>query len=96
MLDGRDIGTVVCPNAEKKIFVTADIEIRIQRRLKELNERGLRVIEAQVRGDLVLRDERDSKRSVDPLKPATDAWMLDTSNMNIDQAFSEALKYVRS
>jgi len=96
VLDGRDIGTVVCPNAEKKIFVTADIEIRVQRRLKELNEKGLRVIESRVRTDLVLRDERDSSRSVAPLKPAKDAWILDTSNMDVDQAFSAALKYIRS
>ena len=95
ILDGRDIGTVVCPDADRKIFVTADLEVRIKRRLQELMERSEPVIEARVRADMTARDQRDRDRSVAPLKPADDAWVLDTSNMNADEALAAALDHIR-
>lgn len=95
ILDGRDIGTVVCPDADIKIFVTADLEVRIKRRLQELKERGETVIEARVRADMEARDQRDRDRSVAPLKPAADAWLLDTSKMNADEALAAALDHIR-
>lgn len=95
ILDGRDIGTVVCKDdADVKIFVTADLEARIQRRIKELNERGETVIEARVRADMEARDQRDRDRSVAPLKPAEDAWELDTTHLNADEAFAAARAHI--
>lgn len=95
ILDGRDIGTVVCPDADTKIFVTASLEVRIKRRLQELKDRGEPVIEARVRDDMTARDQRDRDRSVSPLKPAEDAWELDTSDMNADEALAAALDRIR-
>ncbi|MBT5242032.1 MAG: (d)CMP kinase [Rhodospirillaceae bacterium] len=95
ILDGRDIGTVVCPDAATKIFVTATLEVRIKRRLQELKGRGEPVIEARVRDDMTARDQRDRDRSVSPLKPAEDAWELDTSDMNADEALAAALDRIR-
>lgn len=95
ILDGRDIGTVVCPDADIKIFVTADLEVRIKRRLQELKVRGETVIETRVRADMEARDQRDRDRSVAPLKPAEDAWLLDTSSMNADEALAAALDHIR-
>ena len=95
ILDGRDIGTVVCPGADSKIFVEATLEVRIKRRLQELMERGEPVIEARIRADMTARDKRDRDRSVAPLKPADDAWVLDTSNMNADEALAVALGHIR-
>ena len=94
VLDGRDIGTVVCPDADAKIFVTAGIEIRAERRFKELQERGLPVIYPAVLQDLVQRDERDSKRAVAPLRRSADALLLDTSDLDADQAFAQALAFI--
>ncbi len=79
VIDGRDIGTVVCPDADVKIFVTARIEVRADRRFKELRERGLDVIHGRVLTDMKERDARDSERAVSPLEPAGDAFQLDTS-----------------
>lgn len=95
ILDGRDIGTVVCPDADVKIFVTADLEVRIKRRLEELKNKGETVIEARVRADMEARDQRDRDRSVAPLRPAEDAWQLDTSDMDADEAFAQALGRIR-
>ncbi|NKB45765.1 MAG: (d)CMP kinase [Alphaproteobacteria bacterium] len=95
ILDGRDIGTVVCRDADAKIFVTAALEVRIKRRLEELKGRGETVIEARVRDDMTARDQRDRDRSVSPLKKADDAWELDTSGMNADEALAEALGHIR-
>lgn len=95
ILDGRDIGTVVCPDAPVKIFVTADLEMRIKRRLQELKDRGETVIEARVRADMTARDQRDRDRTVAPLKPAEDAWLLDTTDMNADEALAAALDHIR-
>jgi cytidylate kinase len=91
VLDGRDIGTVVCPTAEVKLYVTANTEIRAERRHKELLERGESSIYARVLQDMKERDERDTNRSVAPLKPAEDAFILDTSDLDAEQAFAAAL-----
>lgn len=91
VLDGRDIGTVVCPKAEIKLFVTASPEARAQRRHKELLERGEESIYARVLEELERRDARDSERAVAPLKAADDAIRLDTTALTADQAFEAAL-----
>ena len=91
VLDGRDIGTVVCPDAPVKLFVTASVEIRAERRHKELLARGDDSIYARVLQDLQERDARDSARSVAPMKPAEDAIELDTSALSIEQALEAAL-----
>jgi len=96
VLDGRDIGTVVCPDAGVKLFVTASPEVRAARRLKELQDKGERAIYATVLADLMERDERDRTRSVAPLVPAEGAVVLDTSDLDADQAFAAALKVVAS
>lgn len=90
VLDGRDIGTVVCPDADVKLFITASTEVRAQRRLKELQERGLEAIYAQVLQDMKDRDARDSGRATAPLKAAEDAVILDTSDMDIDEVIGQA------
>ena len=94
VLDGRDIGTVVCPDADVKLFVSASIEVRAERRLKELQDRGLEAIYARVLEDMNERDARDSLRAASPLEPATDAHQLDTSTLDVDQVFAKALEYV--
>lgn len=96
VLDGRDVGTVVLPRAEVKIFVKADFEVRLQRRVLELQEGGQSIIESRVREDMAARDARDSNRSVAPLVPADDAWILDTSAMTADQAFEIAKAHIAS
>ncbi|MDX2027387.1 MAG: (d)CMP kinase [Alphaproteobacteria bacterium] len=92
VLDGRDIGTVIAPQAPVKIYVTASTETRAERRFKELQGRGEHVTYAAVLADMKERDERDVARSIAPAKPADDAVILDTTNMTADQAFSEALR----
>lgn len=94
VLDGRDIGTIVCPNANFKIFLIADKDVRATRRFKELQERGLRAIYSRILRDMVDRDARDSFRSVAPLEPAKDAFVLDTSKLSVDAAFVAALRYI--
>jgi cytidylate kinase len=96
VLDGRDIGTVVCPDAEVKIFVTASVEVRAQRRLKELRERGLEAIHSRVLQDMEARDARDAGRDVSPLVPAEDAFILDTSALDADAVFATALDFIES
>ncbi len=96
VLDGRDIGTVVCPDALAKLFVTASTEVRAHRRFKELQERELDAIYARVLEDMKERDARDSGRDVAPLEPAEDAFVLDTSDMDADAAFAAALDFVAS
>jgi cytidylate kinase len=90
VLDGRDIGTVICPDAEVKIFVTASPEARANRRLKELQARGEKAIYARVLEDIVARDARDTARADAPMKAAEDAVHLDTSDLDIDQVFAKA------
>ena len=95
VLDGRDIGTVVCPAAAAKLFVTASVEVRAERRLKELRERGEEAIHARVLQDMKERDARDSGRDVSPLVPAGDALVLDTSDLDADAVFAAALDYIQ-
>jgi len=95
VLDGRDIGTVVCPDAKYKLFVTASVETRAHRRFLELRDKGVDVIESRVLHDMVDRDARDSSRSVAPLVPAADAFVLDTSALTVTDALAAALAYVR-
>ncbi len=91
VLDGRDVGTVVCPTADVKLYITASDEVRAHRRHKELQERGHNAIYARVLEELRDRDARDSSRAVAPLKPAEDATVIDTSDLNADQVFDKAL-----
>ncbi|MFO0992146.1 MAG: (d)CMP kinase [Hyphomicrobiales bacterium] len=96
VLDGRDIGTIVCPAAEAKIFVTASPEERARRRTLELAERGETVAYAAVLADIHERDQRDRSRSFAPLVPAADAFILDTSTLDIDASVAAAIRYVDS
>ena len=96
VLDGRDIGTVVCPGADAKLFLTANLEVRAQRRLKELRDRGLEAIPSRVLHDMKERDARDAGRDVAPLEPAADAFVCDTSDRDADEVFAAALKFIRS
>lgn len=92
VLDGRDIGTVIAPDADVKLFVTASPEVRAERRLKELQARGMAAHYPDVLADIRARDARDSGRDVAPLKQASDALLLDTSKLNPEQAIAEALR----
>ena len=94
VLDGRDIGTVVCPNAELKFFVTASPEARAERRHQELIARGEESIYARVLEEIEARDHRDSTRAVAPLKAADDAILLDSSDMTIEEVFQAAMQEV--
>jgi cytidylate kinase len=94
VLDGRDIGTVVAPEADVKLFVTASREIRAERRLKELTGRRMNAHYEDVLADLAARDARDSNREVAPLKRATDAILLDTSSLDPREAVSEAVRLI--
>ena len=94
VLDGRDIGTVICPNADVKLFVTAVPEERARRRYRELREAGNSVSEADVLADIRRRDERDKGRAVAPLRRAEDAHLLDTTNLDIDAAFKAAIDLI--
>ncbi|MCG8690013.1 MAG: (d)CMP kinase [Minwuiales bacterium] len=96
VLDGRDIGTVVCPDAAVKFFVSADVEVRARRRFEELRNRGISVDYEAVLADLRRRDERDSARATAPLKPAPDAHLLDSTNLDIEAAFRAAKDIVAS
>lgn len=91
VLDGRDIGTTVCPHADVKVFVTASAEVRAHRRFLELKEKNLDVKESAVLQDLIERDERDRTRATAPLLPAHDAVVLDTSDLTADGAFEALL-----
>jgi cytidylate kinase len=96
VLDGRDIGTVICPNADVKIFVTAKPEVRAHRRARELEGRGKRVDPAAILADLLRRDERDRSRAAAPLLQAPDALLLDTTHLDIDAAFRAAVAIVEA
>ncbi len=96
VLDGRDIGTVVCPEAEVKIFVTASLEGRARRRHKQLLERGEASIYARVVQEMRARDRRDSERAAAPLRPAPDAVVLDTNELDAGDTFRAALEIVDS
>lgn len=90
VLDGRDIGTVVCPDADIKLYVTASAEVRANRRLAEIEARGGTAEFAQILADIQQRDDRDMNRADSPLRPAEDAHLLDTSEMDIETAFLAA------
>ena len=94
VLDGRDIGTVVCPNAEVKIFVTASASARAQRRALELRKSGEAADYDSILEDILRRDARDSKRASAPLRPADDAILLDTTHLAIESAVAKALSIV--
>lgn len=94
VLDGRDIGTIIAPGADAKLFVTASAEVRAQRRVRELLERGMPGHYDDVLLDIRARDERDAHREVAPLKQANDADLLDTSELNVEQAVAEAVRLV--
>lgn len=96
VLDGRDIGTVICPGADVKIFVTATPEVRARRRARELAARGEAVDEAAVLADIRQRDARDMTRAAAPLRPAADAHLLDTTHLDIDAAFRAAVAIVEA
>lgn len=91
ILDGRDIGSVICPDADLKLFVTAEVKVRAKRRLKELQSRGLTVTYGSVLEDLRARDARDAGRKDAPMVVADDAITIDTSDLNADEAFEKAL-----
>lgn len=94
VLDGRDIGTTVCPDAEVKFFVSASLAVRAERRLKELRDRGCDAIEGEVLRSLKERDDRDSLRSVAPLVRAAEAIVIETSELSAEQVFDVAVREV--
>jgi cytidylate kinase len=96
VLDGRDIGTVIFPDADVKIFVTASPEVRARRRGAELQQAGEIVSDAEVLADIRARDARDGARAASPLKPAPDAHLLDTTHLDIDAAFRAAVDIVEA
>jgi cytidylate kinase len=91
VLDGRDIGTVVCPTADVKLYVTASQEVRAERRYREKLGRGEAATLEAVLEDIRRRDERDAGRQASPMRPADDAFLLDTSNLDIEAAFDTAV-----
>jgi CMP/dCMP kinase len=96
VLDGRDIGTVIAPGADVKLFIVASPEVRAARRTLELRARGENADEQDVLADLLRRDERDSRRAAAPLKVAPDAHLLDTTHLGIDAAFRAAVDIVEA
>ncbi len=94
ILDGRDIGTVICPDAEVKLFVTAAPEERARRRYLELKQAGNPIGEDEVLADIRRRDERDANRATAPLRQAPEAYLLDTTNLDIDAAFRAAIDLI--
>ncbi len=94
VLDGRDIGTVICPDAEVKLFVTANAEVRAHRRFMELSQKDEDITEIQVLADIHARDARDTSRDIAPMVAAPDALVLDTSKMSIAQAIAAALAVI--
>jgi len=96
VLDGRDIGTVICPHADVKIFVIADPRVRARRRTLEARARGEDSDEAAVLADILKRDERDQNRAVAPLRPAADAYLLDNSQLDIEGGVRAAIEIVEA
>ena len=95
VLDGRDIGTVVCPHADAKIYVTARTEVRAKRRFLECQARAERVTFEDILADIQRRDERDASRGSAPMRPAADADLLDTSDLDIEAAFDAAVGLIK-
>jgi cytidylate kinase len=96
VLDGRDIGTVICPYADVKIFVVADPKVRARRRTMEAAARGEPADEAAVLADIIARDERDKNRPIAPLKPAADAYLLDNSQLDIEGSVRAAIDIIEA
>jgi cytidylate kinase len=96
VLDGRDIGTVICPGADVKIYVTATPEVRAKRRAAEYRSAGRDIDEANVLADILRRDQRDSNRAASPLQQAPDAYLLDTTHLAIDAAIRAAIDIVEA
>ena len=96
VLDGRDIGTVICPNAEVKIFVVAEPAVRAHRRTLEARSRGEAADEAVILADILARDERDRNRAAAPLKPAEDAYLLDNSHLDIESGVRAAIDIIEA
>jgi cytidylate kinase len=96
VLDGRDIGTVICPDADVKIFVTAGAQARAERRARELGQRGEPNDYAAILDDILKRDARDAARAAAPLKAASDAVELDTTKLDVEAAFTQALRIVEA
>lgn len=96
VLDGRDIGTVVCPDTPFKIFLIAAPTVRAERRVKELRNRGVEAISAEILRDMEHRDAQDKSRAIAPLVPARDAFVLDTSELDADAVLSAAVSFVNS
>ena len=96
VIDGRDIGTVICPDATAKLFIDAGPETRAHRRWKELQSLGIRREQQHILAELVARDLADRSRPISPMKPAADAALLDTTDLSIDAAFAAALALVQS
>ncbi len=95
VMDGRDIGTVVFPNAELKIFMTADNSVRVERRFKELYEKNPNISIEEVKDNLEMRDYIDSHREVSPLRQAEDALVLDNTHLNEKEQFEKAINWVK-
>lgn len=95
IMDGRDIGTVVLPDAKVKIFLTASPESRAKRRYKELIEKGTKVEYKDVLEDLIERDYNDSHREIAPLKPAEDGVIVDTTNLNLEESINEIIRIIK-
>ena len=96
VIDGRDIGTVICPEAAVKLFIDADVENRARRRWNELRDRGESAIYAAVLQEMKERDTRDASRDVSPMAPAPDAFRVDTTEMDAEAAFAAVLRIVHS
>lgn len=96
VLDGRDIGTVICPDASVKVFVDADVAVRARRRWNELRDRGEEAIYAAVLHEMKERDARDASRAVSPMAPAQDACRVDTTTLDADAAFAAVLRIALS
>jgi len=96
VIDGRDIGTVICPDADVKLFITAAPEERAHRRFLELVQNGTKIKESEVLADIRARDERDRTRGASPLRQAEDAALLDTTNLDIDAAFRAAIDLIEA
>ena len=95
VIDGRDIGTIICPDAKVKLFVTASLQIRAQRRYAELKEMGEVLKFEEILEDLRIRDERDTKRIVAPLQISKDGYLIDTSELSIEASIARAISIVR-
>lgn len=96
VLDGRDIGTVICPKAEFKLFVTANVDVRADRRYRELRSTGTDITLEQVLLDVLARDARDADRATAPMIPAKDAVVIDTSELSVDEAIFDAISLVQN